>query len=229
MRSEADGVPHRNAKPAFDAAVWAVYSGGLQLYALTLSGITGQLARDLRQDCLRALRAAGAWVPDHNEHVAAMRNDKARLAWSARRRSTAPAASKGVRGMDNPADSLDGSLGDTLRDTLVCPELRDPHGDILGCPELRDPWRASSPRDEFCWRRLRVRHMVLVDMGCMASAITSWQVLVMIIFSVTYSATCVSTTAGTLSDQQNGPVDPPAKPTSFLLLFVCGHPALYAR
>ncbi|KAE8736833.1 Gustatory receptor 80, partial [Frankliniella occidentalis] len=78
--------------------VWSTYSGGLQLYVLTLSGFTGQLARDLRQDCLRALRAAGAWVPGHNEHVAAMPSDEARLAWSARRRSTAPAARKSVGG-----------------------------------------------------------------------------------------------------------------------------------
>ncbi|XP_052132517.1 uncharacterized protein LOC113205813 isoform X1 [Frankliniella occidentalis] len=187
-------IQGRTSALDFERVLWATFNVGLQLYTLTLSGFTGQLARDLRQDCLRALRAAGAWVPDHNGHVAAMPSDEARLVWPARRRSTAPAARKGVGGMPSggqvsPGDSLGDALDGTLSD------------------RIRDPWRASSPRDQFCWRRLRVRHMELVDMGCMASAITSWQVLTMIVFTVTYCSICVSTTIGSLTEVQDGPVD----------------------
>ncbi|KAE8736834.1 Gustatory receptor 79 [Frankliniella occidentalis] len=129
-------IQGRTSALDFERVLWATFNVGLQLYTLTLSGFTGQLARDLRQDCLRALRAAGAWVPDHNGHVAAMPSDEARLVWPARRRSTAPAARKGVGGM--------------------------PSGG---------------------------------------------QVLTMIVFTVTYCSICVSTTIGSLTEVQDGPVD----------------------
>ncbi len=93
--------------------LWALYSCCLHALPLGLATLSGQLTRDLRLDCERAVRAAGAWVPDTlasgDEDVAealtlaAAGARRGRGRWASR---TPTAPPRGAGGAGSPHDEL---------------------------------------------------------------------------------------------------------------------------
>ncbi|KAK3933252.1 Tyrosine-protein phosphatase CDC14-like protein [Frankliniella fusca] len=168
--------PTCSSKDHVNCVLWAVAIVSLHSIAMVPATLTGALSRDLRLACGRALDAATAAAGTTG--------------------SSTSSSSTPIPTPDGGEATRISPAGRRAPRSTATPRICERCGRVSA-------GEIGSPNDALHWRWLRLRHAVLLDMNRMICSITSCQILIMVVCTLSQVAVCAATAVRNLSDVQS--------------------------